>query len=123
MVEPVEPASAGIGDSTGDTAAPAFALKEVTLDLFVANSLTHRLEPVVGDLWLMSVDEWDPSNRNDEEEYFAEVVRKASAEEKVTDGADGTTQFVVQDLEEATGPEVVPSVKRRIFNVTPLMFL
>ena len=79
--------------------------------------------PVVGDIWLLSTTEFEPDSRIEDEEYYAEVLRWASKEEEVEAGADGTTQFVVQDLGEEADEEVVSSVKRHIFNATPLILL
>ena len=54
--------------------------------------------PKVGEFWRVSVDAWDPALRSDDEEYFVYV-------ESVVQGGEAADHlFMVQDLEENTGP-------------------
>ena len=54
--------------------------------------------PKVGEVWRVSVDTWDPALRNDDEEYYVIV------ESVVQGGKAADHLFMVQDLEENTGP-------------------
>ena len=55
--------------------------------------------PKVGEFRLCCVDEWDPSQRCDDEEYYADV------ESMVQGGEAADHVYMVQDVEENTGPE------------------
>ena len=55
--------------------------------------------PKVGECWLCCVDEWDPALRSDDEEYYVYV-------ESVAQGGEAADHvYMVQDVEENTGPE------------------
>ena len=56
--------------------------------------------PSVGEWWLMSVDDpWDPTNRTEDEEYYAEVI----SYEMIGNGT--VPVYTVQDVGEVEGNE------------------
>ena len=60
--------------------------------------------PLPGEWWCLSVDDFDPNNRSQEEEYYAEVL---SYEMVPSLSFDSHMVFTVQDLGEESGPEPV----------------
>ena len=63
-----------------------------------------NVPPLPGEWWCLSVDDFDPNNRSQEEEYYAEVL---SYEMVPSLSFDSHMVFTVQDLGEESGPEPV----------------